>query len=276
MHLFDHNTSTWRQHPERINGAVTYSIDIVKYQVPEWKKILGPNDLLSTAPPPCTINIPHKINTAVIYLHSWPINEDMWTFQSRFVLPAKNIIYITAYKKYCKILRKYGHKAVYIPMSIDTEAVQQYAQPKSRDGFIYYGNIMQVKQSTYRKIKRKCTDLKIPLDTISHNLYNGEPVTHEEALSIVSTYNYGIGVGRCALEMHALGLKTMIAGRRLGGLITNDDEYIKQQEVNMNSRIITYSDQIEKCLLDIDKSIVKVGTITSHVSEVLKHYIIHQ
>lgn len=275
MYLFDHNTRSWRKDNKLINGAVTYSKDIVKYQVNEWAKILGPNDLISTAPPPCTINLPPRINNAIIYLHSWPVNPDFWTFQSRFTLPAKNIIYITAYKKYCRDLQKYGFQAVYIPMSIDEEAIQQYAQSKSREGFIYYGNIMQVKQSTYRKIRLKCKDLKIPFDTISRNIYNGKVVTQEEALSIVSTYQYGIGVGRCALEMFALGLKTFIAGRRVGGLITNDREYIKQQEVNMNSRIWTYSDQIQKCLLDIDNSIIKASTIESHVSEVLKHYIIH-
>lgn len=274
MHLFDHNYSPWRQNPSLMNGAVTYSMDIVKYQVPEWEKILGDNDLLSTAPPPCTITIPPRINNAIVYLHSWPIYDDYWTFQSRFALPAKNVIYITAYKKYCATLQKWGYNAVYIPMSIDAEAVQQFAQPKSREGFIYYGNIMQVKQSTYRKLKVTCKRLNIPLDTISRNLYNGEKVTHEEALSIVSTYNYGIGVGRCALEMHVLGLKTLIAGRRLGGLITNQREYAKQQEVNMNSRIWTYSDQIEKCLLDIDNSIIQVGTIKSHTDEVLKSYAI--
>lgn len=276
MHLFDHNTKSWRQTPTRINGAVTYSIDIAKFQLPEWENVLGPNDLLSTAPPPCTIKIPPGINNAIVYLHSWPVNPDFWTFQSRYVFPAKNIIYITAYKPYCKTLIKYGYKAVYIPMTIDTDAVRQYAQPKSREGFVYYGNIMQVKQSTYRKIKIACKNLNIPLDTISRNKYNGEIITYDDALSIASTYNYGIGVGRCALEMQALGLKTLIAGRRVGGLITNEAEYEKQREVNMNSRIYTYSDDLSTCLLNIDKAICVNPPIISHVSEVLKHYVIHQ
>lgn len=275
MYLFDHTTESWRQGSNAINGAVTYSIDIVKYQLPEWEKVLGPRDLLSTAPPPHTLKLPSNINNAIIYLHSWPVNEDMMAFQTRFVFPAKNIIYITAYKPYCEVLRKNGHQAVYIPMSIDASNIQQYSTPKTSVGFVYYGNITQVKQSTYRHIKRKCRDLRIKLDTISHNIYNGRKLTQEEALSIVSSYKYGIGVGRCALEMHALGLKTIIAGRRFGGLITNEDEYTSQQEVNMNSRIVTYSDQIEKCLLNIDESIIKVSTIKSHVNEVLKNYLIH-
>jgi hypothetical protein len=272
MHLFDHTTTTWRQQDKLINGAVTYSTDIVKFQVPEWEQTLGPHDLLSTAPPPCTINLPAKINTAVIYLHSWPMVSDFWTFQSRFAIPAKNVVYITAYRKYCQILKAYGYKAVYIPMTIDTEDIKQYIVPKSHEGFIYYGNVMQVKQTTYRKIKAACKALNIHLDTLSHNLYNGVPVSHEQALSIVSSYNYGIGVGRCALEMMALNVKTFIAGRRVGGLITNKKEYELQRAVNMNGRIYTHSGDIPTCLLNIDKAICVNSPIVSHVQEVLRHY----
>lgn len=157
-------------------------------------------------------------------------------------------------------------------MSIDTENIQQYAQPKSQEGFIYYGNIMQVKQSTYRKIKTACKTLDIPLETISRNIYKGRLIEHEEALSIVSTYKYGVGVGRCALEMTALDVKLLIAGRRLGGIITNEKEYEKQREVNMNSRIYTYSDDPSTCLLNIDKAICINPPVISHTVEVLKHY----
>lgn len=272
MHLFDHTTSSWLRRTNSINGAITYSKDIIKHQLPKWQSILGHNDLLSTAPPPDTFDLPSNINNAIIYLHTWPLDDNIIEFKSRYRVPAKNVIYITAYKEYCKTLKQYGYNAVYIPMSIDTEQVQQYAQVKDKHGIVYYGNITSAKLKTYRKVQEVCRSLGVRLDTVSYGVYRGRAVTQEQALEYISRYTYGIGVGRCALEMQALGLKVLIAGRALGGLITNDTEYTLQQEVNMNGRINTYSNSMKQCLLNIDKSIIKTEPIQDHVDILLQHY----
>lgn len=273
MYLFDHNTPSWRQMPHLINGAITYSEDIIKLQLDNWAQVLGADDLLSTAPPPTTFDFPSNVRTAIIYLHSWPLEEDKKKFATRYETSAKQTIYISAYREYTEILREWGYKAVYIPMSIDVNNIQQYAQPKTSPGFIYYGNVTNVKRPVLKLIRKTCEETGYIFDAISYNKFNRTQVlTREEALSIVSTYQYGIGVGRCALEMFALGLKVIIAGRSIGGLIMNEADYKWQEEVNMNGRVYTYTNDIKECLARIDKSIIRLGTVRNHAIEVLNIY----
>lgn len=100
----------------------------------------------------------------------------------------------------------------------------------------------------------------------------GQKLTHTDALKLVSTYSYGVGVGRAALEMMVFDIKQIIAGRQLGGLITNEEEFELQRAVNMNGRINTYSEDLSDCLLNIDKAICKIPPILNHAKEVLNQY----
>jgi hypothetical protein len=273
MYLFDHNTPSWRAYPNLVTGAITYSEDLVKHQLPYWKEVLGEYDLLSTAPPFDTIELPERIDTAILYLHTWPVEDALERHKARNGIKAKQVIYISAYRPYTELLKANGYKAVYIPMSIDVEHVKQYQQPKANhDRILYYGNVSTVKRALLKEIKDTCTKLNLDLDILSWNRWEGKKVSHEEALRIASTYNYAITVGRCTLELMALNVKQVIAGRFLGGLITNDAEFEWQREVNMNGRIWTYSNNLEECFLNIDKAIIKNSVVVNHVSEVLRHY----
>src|SRR5690606_14852218 len=61
--------------------------------------------------------------------------------------------------------------------------------------------------------------------------------SHEECLKLVSQYEYGIGVGRAAQEMMAMGLKVIIAGRNYSGAVTNRNLPIHLSS-NCNSNIL--------------------------------------
>lgn len=270
MQVIDHTEPSWSK--GLITGALTYSQDIIKHQLPIWSTVLGEGDLISTAPPLQVLNLQTKYNTIISYLHTWPLQYavDRMLTNLRNVR-AKQIILISAYKPYVDELRSYGFKVVYIPMSIDVDAVRKYKQPKANhDRIIYFGNV------THHKTKLLKTLLEVSnkIDVLSYGLLNNSLVvpSHEDALKLVSTYNYGIGVGRAALEMFALDVKQIIAGRMFGGLITNHKEFIQQQEINMNGRRCTYSSHITTCLRDIDKSLLPTSPIINHVEEVSKYY----
>lgn len=273
MHLFDHNTPSWRQYPNLVTGAITYSEDIIKFQLPHWESILGIHDVLSTAPPLDTIELPSKTNNIVVYLHTWPYSEETLRIEKYSKGLKRKLLLISAYKPYVETLRKKGFRAVYIPMSIDIEHIKQYQQTKYEHGrIVYYGNVSNYKRKLLKEIKETCENLGLELDIVSWNIFEKKKITHEESLRLISTYNYGIGVGRCALELMAFGVKQVIAGRAVGGLITNEEEFELQREVNMNGRIYTYSDNLSTCLLNIDKAICINPPMLNHVEEVLKIY----
>lgn len=263
-----------------INGASLYSLDILKYQVPYWNEILNKNDVLSTCPLLHTTNLEGSYNTVIQYLHTYgfvnPVEELKQNLRNcRFKY--KNFIFITAYKEFEQRLRQGGLKAVYIPMSIDVKNVRQYTAPKTKsNSIIYFGNISDVKIPVFLNLKSQCEYAGMQFDYISYSVLNdnGNLLSREQMLELISSYKYGIGVGRCFQEMCALDIKALIAGRQIGGLITNTLEFQKQLETNMNGRVITFSDKIDECLANLDNTILGTNDITqlNHVEEVLKYY----
>lgn len=62
-------------------------------------------------------------------------------------------------------------------------------------------------------------------------------MSHEECLEKVSEYSYGIGVGKCALEMGAMGLPVLVVGRNLAGTLCDPTDYDFHIKSNTNSDI---------------------------------------
>jgi len=241
MIVLDHTEKSWVARYKYMNGALSYSKDLVAHQIPKWGEVLGENDIISTCARFSECEIGGNYDTAIQYLHSYPYYSDVLRIANiAKALPfsCKRLIFVTAYKAFETKLLNAGFNAVYVPMAIDVDAIQQHAQPKIEDNsIIYFGNIVHNKVGLFNKIKRACNNLNIPFYYISHSKFNNSTdISREETLQMVSTYKYGIGVGRCAQEMMALGVKVMIAGVKLGGLITNEEDYEKQLETNMNAR----------------------------------------
>ena len=210
-----------------MNGAVTYSEDFCRMVAP--KLTIPDGYRLSSCQP-------LGGEKTITILHSYG---------------QKTIDFVRQYPKTCFITHyrpmelRFG--ASYLPMSID---VTKLPQSKSRNGkWIYFGNLMNGKHTIYNQI-RKVTDC----DIISMGKFNEIPVTQSEAHEIISEYSYGIGVGRCALEMYSMGLKVLIAGERFGGVALDHSDYLAQQSVNFNGRVRTGDAEIRDCIKLIDHS----------------------
>jgi hypothetical protein len=272
----DHQDNGWdRNH---YGGAKTYSEDLLKYQIPKWKKVLGKNDIISTCPPPDRTQISGTYRTFIWYLHKYPKKNSIGNLQDSLnhsKIQFDNLIIIASYKEYVKHLVKRGFKAVFIPMSIDVEYIQKF-KSKDKKGIVYFGNLYPSKIETYRQIKFGLRSLGISIDTLSKGSFNGIKQINpgKNTYEFISKYKYGIGVGRCALEMWALGLKVLISGDRLGGLVMTERDKKNQIATNCNSRIWTFSNDIKKCYRNLDnsKEIISDTTRIDHVNEVKKLY----
>jgi hypothetical protein len=265
MLLLDHTYDSFPTRALFTNGALTYSKDLVKFQAPKWREVLGPNDILSTCIKPPEFNLTGSYNTVVWYLHTYPYHipvERVVEHIRQRTVKYKRLILVTAYKEFRDLLLAAGLTAVYIPMSIDVKTVQQYASEEKRDAFIWYGNVMHNKKAIFSECKNEVKMIGLPFDYISRSMFNGtEPIDQGESFKRIATYKYGIGVGRCAQELMALGVKTVIAGQRHGGLITNDEEYEKQLATNMNGRIRTHNPHIIDSVKQLDKAICVANDI---------------
>jgi len=232
INYYDYNDFDWK----KMNGAVSYSMNFNEYILPHLR--IPQDTTLSSAPfikgKEKHIQILHEYNDKTIErCKSEP-----------------HYHYITHYAYMRDVLHQLNIKATFIPMGINSTP---YKSNMKKD-WIYFGN---VKGKIHRGKRAWISELKSLLyfDVLSENELNGKPID-QPVHEILSQYKYGIGVGRCALEMFDLGMKVLICGERFGGIVTNDSEWYVQQSTNCNGRLITYSNEPEVCISQIDRSII--------------------
>lgn len=205
MIVYDHNHSAWSSRYARhgrTNGAFTYSRDIGKWHTPVWQRLLGSDDTLATC---------GKVPGATVqYLHE----------RTHPSLDSATKLFVTTYRDLADAL---GDRGLWLPNTIDAVDLPPHMPTK---GWVYYGNIMGA--------KRRALD---QLATVKFDVVSG--VDQETALRRVSQYRFGIGVGRCALEMMAIGMKVVIFGKDFGGLILSQSDYERQRDANFNGNVIT-------------------------------------
>lgn len=176
------------------------------------------------------------------------------------------MIFISAYQSYVYRINQWAREgsrpiqAVYIPMSIDTSRLARIRQsnrkiPKHKNRIIWFGNLNSDKSLLYQQIREDTRSSGYQMDVINRGKLNGKTrIEQLQAWDHISDYRYGIGVGRCALEMYTLGLKVLISGANFGGIITSDTDYHVQQSTNFNGRVITYDRDIRSCLAALPDS----------------------
>ena len=142
------------------------------------------------------------------------------------------LIYFTQYKDQCEFLKDNGFTCHFFPMKIHIDTLPETATKNGR--WIYFGNLYPNKVDTLESLKSH-----LDFDILSFSKLNdGNTVlTHEECLNLVSQYSYGIGVGRCALEMVGMGLPVLLAGKNLGGTLVTADDFSFHSDCNFNTSL---------------------------------------
>ena len=201
MNVFDHTDQQWLVRyngHSRTNGAFTYSQDICRWHLPVWRHLLGSDDTVATC---------GKVPDATVqYVHE----------RTHVDLSSRTKLFVTTYRDLADIL---GPRGLWLPNTIDTDVLPLWSPEKD---WVYYGNVIGPKKIAFDR-----------LQTLKFDVIAGVG-DQEEALQRVAKYRYGIGVGRCALEMMAMGMKVLIFGKDFGGIIRSGKDFKRQQAVNFN------------------------------------------
>lgn len=275
--IFDHNThQSWNalyksrhESVNRTNGGYTYSQDIVKYHVPVIKEILD-NQTTYKNIFICSVQMPENEllianpDLVICYLHESLQREypRCMEFLSRY---KGKTVFITSRANLCEKLNENGMTAILLPMAIDIQAIAKFAQSEkyADKRVIYFGNRYLGKGIGYESTKNSFLKKGWTFDTISNNKLNDvEGLTREQVLKTVAKYQYGIGEGRCVLEMNALGLKTLICASKNQGIFIDEIDFDMQKRNNFSDgKIWTFSPDINNCIEYFDKAIVKTVDI---------------
>lgn len=105
--------------------------------------------------------------------------------------------------------------AIFVPMAIDLSEIRDAYDPrikKVNKKIIWFGHLRRAKTPYYKYFVEEANKLGWHVDCISDNRFNGTgpKLTRNEILRVLQHYKYGVGVGQCAHEMAALGLKVIL------------------------------------------------------------------
>ncbi|QDZ10528.1 hypothetical protein [Devosia ginsengisoli] len=235
MIVYDHGHPVWRARYDRLhrtNGAFTYSQDICKWHLPIWRGLLGPADSIATC---------GKVPDATVqYLHE----------RTHADLSSKTKLFVTTYKDLAETL---GSRGLWIPNAVDASALPAHRPAR---GWVYYGNIIGDKRKSFDRLAG------LNFDTVAG------VKDQREALERVAHYRYGIGVGRCALEMMEIGLKVMIFGKDFGGLILSSADFERQLGANFNANVMTGVASVAEGIAHIDDALGVSSTFQQSLKQI--------
>lgn len=181
--IIDHNHRKYREKwkqagKNKYNGAFYYSKEIVKNIIPNVK----------TDRNWITVNLPGiGADHSIVFVHN-NLHPERYDWLTKY----KDIVLVCGIPETVEKVSHIG-KAVYLPLSIDTEYIRQFKLPKEeRHGTAFVG----------RPAKLNIVGVNLPsgIDYI-------QGVKRQEMLKIMAKYEYVYAVGRTAIEAKALGCK---------------------------------------------------------------------
>lgn len=253
--VIDHTDPDWHaryMRRGRENGAATYSREIVAHHVPVWEQQLPDGSVVSTCP--LLVDAELEAPTVVQYLHTYSYHQPLRQAElvaSHLTGRADRVVFVTAYRSLHALLTLAGHEALFVPMTVDTGRVRAAASPEPlhpERRVLYFGNITRPKRALFAQVNQAFESRGWIVDVCSDGWLEGRHLSQRAAWAAASRYRFGIGVGRCALEMMALGLHVLVAGAELGGLATTPDEHAAQWATNYNGRVTTFDRDLRVCV----------------------------
>lgn len=241
MIVFDHTEAAWRARYDRhgrTNGAFTYSKDIVRWHLPIWREILISGQSVATCG--------HVPGVTVQYLHE----------RTQPRLDPETRLFVTTYKDLADTL---GPRGLWLPNLIDGDTLPD--RPAKTAGWVYFGNMVGLKKANFAAV-----------EALGPHVVSGEE-DQSAALARVAQHRYGIGVGRCALEMMAMGLPVMIFGKALGGLVLTAEDFRRQSEANFNGNTVTGAASIEEAARKIEAAQYFPVTFQERIGEIRERII---
>lgn len=285
LQVIDHNYAPWLAKKRQENGAATYSRDIADLIIPELDihlTVMHPdrNVLVSTAPlldqvPKDDIQL-ESVDLVIQFLHTYPYKDWIRPIQKlEESFPGVQILLITAYQNYHYRLREYSEDrnvtSRFLSMAIrDSDLLRGFREMngfkrvRKQKKIIYFGNLYKAKAPEFHRLRKGLEAAGWQLDVISKSQFNrtGPKLSQVKIWEILSQYAYGIGVGRCALEMYALGMRVLISGQEWGGVCVSYEDFQIQTETNFNGRIITGTRDLEEALFLLK------GSYNPHIHQV--------
>ena len=185
MTVYDHTNIKYQRRwkeagKNKYNGAFYYSKEIVKNIIPNVR----------TDRNWITVNIPGMgADHSIVFIHNnlHPENYD-WLRDRGF----RDLILVCGIPETVEKVAHLG-RAVYLPLSIDTEYIKQFKLTKEeRHGSAFVG---------------RPAKLKIPGITLPAGIDYIQGVKRQDMLKMMARYEYVYAVGRTAIEAKALGCK---------------------------------------------------------------------
>lgn len=219
------NSPEWTERNQKLreseNGAVTYSRGITKHYEPVFRRYFENGErhvllcsVISEKTPP---SFP-DYDLIFVFLHQChsryqPVLETARNFVNQN--PQAQVVFIVWHEGCQADLQAAGFNAEFVPMAIDLEEIRaaKVKVPKYNDRIIYFGNLRGVKLGNFQYFKQEAEQLGVHVDKISGCIFNDDrdhKLSRAEVLMLLQHYKYGVGVGICAHEMAALGLKVIL------------------------------------------------------------------
>lgn len=251
LRVIDHtNHPTWTPINKRLNrenGARTYSRDILKFYVPIFEEVFSGAEkvLLITVQNWNATEVWKGYDKIFVFVHERGGTEEI-RIQKRQALKKfselnkqSEVYFIVWCPQHEGELLKEGLNAIYLPMAIDSDVYTPYQRIKKGKNkkLIYFGNIIQGKVTPFGQLKKVVEKKGWRIDYISQDRLNsfGMKMKPDKIRWTLAQYKYGVGVGRSAQEMSAMGIKVVCFSLKDVMLARTDEEAEKLMAQNNTS-----------------------------------------
>ena len=251
LKVIDHtNHPSWTPINVRLgreNGAKTYSMDIVKFYAPVFKRVFAGRGkvLLITVQNWNSCEKWKGYDKIFVFVHERGGTEEVRVKKrealKKFaeVNSQSEVWFIVWCPQHEKELKDEGLNCFYLPMAIDVDKFLPYKSINKNLGkkFIYYGNLLNDKVPAFMKLKVMVESNGWKLDYISMDRLNGYGfrLSPDKIRRRLARYKYGFAVGRSAQELSVMGVKVVCYSTNDVMFARTDEESKKLLEQNNTS-----------------------------------------